>query len=114
MKKFLVVMIASCFSFGFICPAYGNGFTDYFLSLLKNEDKQCTEAKKSFTTASIDFLNALEQERCLLANQKSGNFTQISNNCSFLETKVKILKSRVLIMCNTQVTSYPVPVENSL
>lgn len=95
-------MIASCFSFGFIRPAYGNWFIDLFPFFSSSEDKQCIKAKESFTNASFEFVDGLEKERLLLEENQdnSTNLIKIKEQNTRLEKKLNISKRAMLSLCS--------------
>jgi cell shape-determining protein MreC len=102
MKKFLVVIVASCFSFGLIRPAYGNWFIDFFSFFSSSENEQCIKAKESFTNASFEFVNGLEEER-LLSEEKQDNSTMLSEirkQNTRLEKKLNVSKRAMLSLCD--------------
>jgi hypothetical protein len=101
MKKFLVVMIASCFSFGFICPAYGSWPIGLFPFSSSSEDELCIKAKKSFINASFEFVNGLEKERLFL-EEKQDNSTgliEIQKQNMYLEKKLNVSKRAMVTLC---------------
>jgi hypothetical protein len=103
MKKFLVVMIASCFSFGFICPTYGSWFISLFPFSSSSEDKLCIKAKKNFTSASFKFVDGLEEERLLLESGQtnSTNITQIQERNKKLEKILNISANTMSNLCSS-------------
>jgi hypothetical protein len=97
MKKFLVGMIVSCFSFWFICPASA-GFSDFFS---KEKDKQCEEAVRNFNNISERLLAKLEIERELLKEQtKISEVQQVRTDCEVLNEGIQMMKKNMLVVCN--------------